>query len=137
MWARMKSGVTLQSARVEMDRISRVLEKQYPDANKDVGIGLSPLREESNQQDPSSLACPLSRCPVCSPYRLRQYRESSNGESGGSLERNIDSCRIGSDARPASSPIADRKRFARSNRWRARSDTRGMGNPSTALGQSG
>ena len=47
VWARMKSGVTLQQARAEMDRISRVLEKQYPDANKDVGIGLSPLHEET------------------------------------------------------------------------------------------
>ena len=36
--ARLKPGVTLEQANAEMDAIARHLEKQYPDANTDVGI---------------------------------------------------------------------------------------------------
>lgn len=46
VWARLKPSVNLQQARVEMDAIAHRLEKQYPDANKDKGIALSPLHEE-------------------------------------------------------------------------------------------
>jgi putative ABC transport system permease protein len=44
--ARLKSGVTLQQARVEMKAIAARLEKQYPDTNMRVGIVVTPLHEQ-------------------------------------------------------------------------------------------
>lgn len=46
VWARMKPGVTLQQAQAQMDTIMSRLEKQYPEANADAGIALTPLHEE-------------------------------------------------------------------------------------------
>ena len=46
VWARLKPGVTLKQAAAEMDVIARTLEKQYPDANKDTGVGLRPIAEQ-------------------------------------------------------------------------------------------
>ncbi|HZE13041.1 MAG TPA: ABC transporter permease, partial [Chthoniobacterales bacterium] len=47
IYARLKPGVTLEKARVEMDAISRRLEQQYQDDNKDVGIRVTPLHEDA------------------------------------------------------------------------------------------
>src|SRR3954466_5036702 len=46
VYARLKPGVTLEKARAEMDAISRRLEQQYEDDNKDVGIRVTPLHED-------------------------------------------------------------------------------------------
>lgn len=46
-WARLKPGVTLASARSEMDTISRRLEKQYPDSDQDSGVRIVPLHEDA------------------------------------------------------------------------------------------
>jgi putative ABC transport system permease protein len=46
VWARLKPGVTLEKARTEMDAISRRLENQYPNDNKDIGVSVRPLHEE-------------------------------------------------------------------------------------------
>jgi putative ABC transport system permease protein len=43
---RLKPGVTLEQARADMDGIARRLAEQYPDANKDSGIGLVPLKRD-------------------------------------------------------------------------------------------
>ncbi|HEY2800397.1 MAG TPA: ABC transporter permease [Chthoniobacterales bacterium] len=45
-WARLKSGITLQQAQTQMNAIALRLEKQYPDANQDVGVALVPVHEE-------------------------------------------------------------------------------------------
>jgi putative ABC transport system permease protein len=45
VWARLKPGVTMQQARVELDTVGRRLETQYPDSNGDVGVTLIPLHE--------------------------------------------------------------------------------------------
>ena len=47
VYARLKPGVALEQARVEMDAISRRLEKQYPNDNDNVGIRVTPLHEET------------------------------------------------------------------------------------------
>lgn len=44
--ARLKPGVTLQQARVEMKTIAARLEKQYPDTNMRVGSVVTPLHEQ-------------------------------------------------------------------------------------------
>ncbi len=44
-WARLKPGVTLRQAQSEMDAIARQLEKQYPDADTDIGISVVPMQE--------------------------------------------------------------------------------------------
>ena len=44
-WARLKPGVTLAQARADLDGIAAQLEKQYPDANDDVGVSLIPMQE--------------------------------------------------------------------------------------------
>ncbi|MFZ0802303.1 MAG: ABC transporter permease [Terriglobales bacterium] len=44
-WARLKPGTTLQRAREETDAISRRLEKQYPDSNKDAGVSLVGMQD--------------------------------------------------------------------------------------------
>ncbi len=44
--ARLKAGVTMQEAQVEMDVIARRLEQQYPATNKGVGKKIVPLRQE-------------------------------------------------------------------------------------------
>jgi predicted permease len=44
--ARLKPGVTLEQAQVEMDLIARRLEQQYPTTNKDVGKKLVPLQQQ-------------------------------------------------------------------------------------------
>jgi putative ABC transport system permease protein len=44
-WARLKPGVTLTQAKAEMDAIARQLEKQYPDANTDIGISLVAMQD--------------------------------------------------------------------------------------------
>src|SRR3954453_17735583 len=46
VYARLKPGVALEQARAEMDAISRRLEQQYKDDNKDVGIRVTPLHED-------------------------------------------------------------------------------------------
>lgn len=45
VWARLKPGVTMQQARVELDTIGRRLETQYPNSNGEVGVTLLPLYE--------------------------------------------------------------------------------------------
>lgn len=46
VWGRLKDGVSLEQARSELDAISRHLEKQYPDEDKDLGINLVGLQED-------------------------------------------------------------------------------------------
>jgi putative ABC transport system permease protein len=45
VWARLKPGVTMQQARVELDTIGRRLATQYPDSNDNVGVTFLPLHE--------------------------------------------------------------------------------------------
>src|SRR3954469_13537920 len=45
-FARLKPGVTLEKARAQMDAISRRLEQEYENDNKDVGIRVTPLHED-------------------------------------------------------------------------------------------
>jgi putative ABC transport system permease protein len=47
VWGRLKTGVTLQQARVEMNAIAARLEAQYPNENANVGIGIVPLHEQN------------------------------------------------------------------------------------------
>jgi putative ABC transport system permease protein len=47
VYGRLKPGVTLEKARSEMDAISRRLENQYADDNKDTGIRITPLHEDA------------------------------------------------------------------------------------------
>ena len=42
---RMKPGMTLAQARGDMDGVARSLAQEYPDADKDVGIAVTPLKE--------------------------------------------------------------------------------------------
>jgi predicted permease len=46
---RMKSGVTVEQARVDMNGIAIDLEKAYPDTNKNARVALTPLRERMVQ----------------------------------------------------------------------------------------
>ena len=46
VWARLKPDVTLEQARAEMTAIMQRLEEQYPEANTDAGISLTPIHEE-------------------------------------------------------------------------------------------
>ena len=43
---RIKDGVTLAQTRADMDDVARALAVTYPDANKDVGIVVTPLKED-------------------------------------------------------------------------------------------
>lgn len=43
--ARLKSGVSIEQARAEMTVIAAALEKQYPDTNTQMGVGLGPLQD--------------------------------------------------------------------------------------------
>jgi putative ABC transport system permease protein len=43
--ARLKDGVSLDEARVEMERIARQLETEQPEMNKDVRVGISPAQD--------------------------------------------------------------------------------------------
>jgi putative ABC transport system permease protein len=43
--ARLKAGVTLEQARVELDAIAANLEQEYPDSNKNIGARIVPLLE--------------------------------------------------------------------------------------------
>ncbi|MGH7938750.1 MAG: ADOP family duplicated permease, partial [Bryobacteraceae bacterium] len=45
-WGRLKPGVSPQQAQAQMNAIALRLEKQYPDANQDVGVALVPVHEE-------------------------------------------------------------------------------------------
>src|SRR2546423_8192729 len=47
VYGRLKPGVSLEKARSEMDAISRRLENQYADDNKDTGIRITPLHEDA------------------------------------------------------------------------------------------
>jgi predicted permease len=44
--ARMKPGVTLAQARMDMDSVARNLSAAYPDADKDTGIFVNPLKDD-------------------------------------------------------------------------------------------
>jgi predicted permease len=44
--ARMKPGVTLAQARADMDSVARNLSATYPDADKDTGIFVNPLKDD-------------------------------------------------------------------------------------------
>src|SRR3954467_8549349 len=46
VYARLKPGVSLDKARAEMDAISRRLEQQYENDNKDIGIRVTPLHDD-------------------------------------------------------------------------------------------
>jgi len=46
---RIKEGVTLAQARADMDRVARNLAGAYPDIDKDLGIGVTPLKQEMVQ----------------------------------------------------------------------------------------
>jgi putative ABC transport system permease protein len=43
--ARLKTGVTLEQARVELDAIAANLEQAYPDSNKNIGVRITPMLE--------------------------------------------------------------------------------------------
>ena len=43
--ARLKPGVSIEQARADMAAIAAALEKQYPDTNTQMGVGLGPLQE--------------------------------------------------------------------------------------------
>src|SRR5262249_25545110 len=45
VWARLKPGITLQQASAEMNTIAGQLERQYPDSNDDVGVGLMRMQD--------------------------------------------------------------------------------------------
>ncbi len=44
-WARLKQGVTLETAQAELKQIAARLSKQYPDSNSNVGVNATPLLE--------------------------------------------------------------------------------------------
>ena len=44
--ARMKPGITLTQARMDMDSVARNLSAAYPDADKDTGIFVNPLKDD-------------------------------------------------------------------------------------------
>ncbi len=44
-WARLKKGVTLETARTDLKQIAARLAKQYPDSNSNVGVNATPLLE--------------------------------------------------------------------------------------------
>jgi putative ABC transport system permease protein len=44
VWARLKPGVTIDTARAEMDALARRQETQYPQANRDLGISVVGLK---------------------------------------------------------------------------------------------
>ena len=44
-WARLKQGVTLETAQAELKQIAARLAKQYPDSNSKVGVNATPLLE--------------------------------------------------------------------------------------------
>jgi len=44
VWARLKPGVTIETARAEMDTLARQQEKQYPQADRDLGISIVSLK---------------------------------------------------------------------------------------------
>jgi putative ABC transport system permease protein len=46
IYARLKPGVTLEKARVEMDAIGRRLEQQYENDDQDMGIRVTPLHDD-------------------------------------------------------------------------------------------
>ena len=46
VYARLKPGVTLERARAEMDRVGAQLQKEHPQANRNHGAHVSPLRDE-------------------------------------------------------------------------------------------
>ena len=46
VYARLKPGVTLERARAEMDRVGAQLQQQYPEANRNHGAHVSPLRDQ-------------------------------------------------------------------------------------------
>ena len=48
--ARLKPRITLEQARADLNRISRALEAEHPDANAGVSATVQPLREEAIQQ---------------------------------------------------------------------------------------
>src|SRR5262249_7807557 len=43
---RLKPGIDLQQARMDMDRVSRGLAETYPDADKGIGANLTPLQKQ-------------------------------------------------------------------------------------------
>ena len=45
VWARLKPGITLQQASSEMDAIARQLEKQYPNEDDNVGVGVQRMQD--------------------------------------------------------------------------------------------
>ena len=47
VWGRLKPGVTLQQARIQMSAIAARLEGQYPSEDQDVGVVVTPLGEEA------------------------------------------------------------------------------------------
>ncbi len=55
VYARMKPGVTLGQARVEMDRVGAMLSEQYPDTNRLHGAWVVPLRDELTKPVRASL----------------------------------------------------------------------------------
>jgi putative ABC transport system permease protein len=48
--ARLAPGVTLEQARAELDRVAALLQRQYPDENRDVGAGVFPLKAQLAQR---------------------------------------------------------------------------------------
>jgi putative ABC transport system permease protein len=46
VYARLKNGVTLERARADMERVGALLQRQYPEANRNHTAYVSPLRDE-------------------------------------------------------------------------------------------
>ena len=45
-FARLRPGITLDTARADMDAVARTLQQQYPDTNRDVGAVVTPIKDD-------------------------------------------------------------------------------------------
>ena len=72
---RLKPGVTIEQAQSEADVIAASLAAQFPDENKDMGIGVRPLLESMVGNLRPDAAAPVGRRRVRAADRLRERRQ--------------------------------------------------------------
>ncbi len=69
---RLKPGVTLPQAQADMDAVARRLAEAYPDADKDSGIALLPLKEDVVGKYPALSPGAAGRGWICAPDCMRE-----------------------------------------------------------------
>ena len=125
--ARLKPGVSISHAQGEMDAVQANLDRLYPDANRNLGTNIEPLKQSIVGDVGSTLLLLLGAVGIVLLIASTNVANLVAGALGSKDARVCHSFCLGSEPGAHSAAIVDGKRASRAQRWIARLDRRDTG----------